>query len=312
VWQLGVVVAAMLFLAIPAPAAVVGEQRVLVVRATWGPPVATDEQTRQAVAAASEFVRKSSFGKASLRADVASPITIARLQCVNRTGEEFYESRIAPARAAAVAAGYDVSAWDRVVYVLPSSRNEPDDACRDLSIGRGREALVMGEVSARAIVHELGHTWTLGHARGADCRLCRQDEYGDPFSPMGRGYIIGPGSDDFSAFEKLRLGWISKVETVRRGGTYAIGPSARTSARHALVVPTAHGRYWLEHRSGELLVRLVLGRSPDGAYGSPTLLIGRSYTRRQQFCDRGVLSARIVPRRGGTAAIRVTLRPRRC
>jgi hypothetical protein len=307
-----VVVAATLFFATPAPAAVLGEQRVLIIRASWGPPVATDAQTRQAAAGAAEFIRKSSFGKASMRADVASPVTIGRLQCVNRTGEEFYESRFAPARAAAVAAGYDLSAWDRVVYVLPSSRNEADDACRDLSVGRGREALVMGEVSARSIVHELGHTWTLGHARSADCRLCRHEEYGDPFSPMGRGYIIGPGSDDFSAFEKLKLRWVSEVANVRRSGAYVLGPAARGAARHALVVPTAHGRYWLEQRTGELLVRLVLGRSPDAAYGPPTLLIGRSFTRRQQFCERGVLSARIVPRRGGSAAVRVRLKPRRC
>lgn len=301
-----------LYFASSAPAAVLGEQSVLVLRATWGPAVASDDQTRQAVAAASDFVRRSSFGKASLRADVPPAIGIARLRCVNRAGEEFYESRFAPLRAAAAAAGFDTARWDRVVYLLPSSRNEADDACRDLSVGRGREALVMGEPSARSIVHELGHTWTLAHARGADCRGCKQAEYGDPFSPMGRGYIVGPGSDDFSAFEKLTLGWISKVPTVRRSGTYSLGPPTRASARHALVVPTARGRYWLERRAGELLVRVVLRPSPGSGYGPPTLLIGRSYTRKERFCERGVLAASIPPRASGTAAVRVVLSPRRC
>jgi hypothetical protein len=278
---------------------------VLVVRATWGPPVPTEQRTRQALDTASGFIRRSSFGKTWLRAGLAEPISIERLRCVN-SGPEFYESRFAPVRGAARAAGNDLAAWDRVVYVVPSSRNEPDDACRDVNIGRGGEVLIMGEPSASGIVHELGHTWGLGHARSADCRRCRQSEYGDTFSVMGRGF------DDFSAVEKVVLGWISNVMTARRSGTYSIASPVRPSSLpYALVVPTAHGQYWIEHRRGDVLVRLALRGSPDPVYGPPTLMIGWPKARKR-YCERGVLSARIVPRKRGLAEVRLTLRPRRC
>jgi hypothetical protein len=305
VQRLGIVAAAALVVAPSAPAAVLGEQRVLVVRATWGPAVPTDERVRRVMDAASAFVRKSSFGKTWLRTDISDPISIRRLDCAS-SGPAFYESRFAPLRAAARAAGSDLSAWGRIVYVVPSSRAEPGDACRDLNVGRGNEVLVMGELSEYGVVHELGHTWGLGHARSADCRRCRQREYGDGFSVMGRG------ADDFSAFEKVALGWISNARTARRSGTYSIATPARPSARpYALVVPTPHGQYWIEHRRGDLLVRLLLRESPDPAYRPPTLLIGYPKARKR-YCERGALSARIVPRKRGLAAVRLTLRPRRC
>jgi hypothetical protein len=267
--------------------------------------VPTDERTRQVLDAASAFVRKSSFGKASLRADLAEPLAIGRLRCANE-GQDFYESRFRPVRAAAVAAGYDLQRWDRIVYLLPSSRAESDDTCRGLNVGRGREVLIMEALSEHAVVHELGHTWGLGHARSARCRRCRHSEYGDSFSVMGRGV------EDFSAFEKMALGWISSVRTARRGGAYSIAtPAQPSTAAQALVVPTAHGRYWIEHRRGDLLVRLVLDRSPDPAYLPPTVLL-RWPEARRRYCERGVVSARIVARRGAVSAVRVRVAPRRC
>jgi hypothetical protein len=303
---LGAVIVATLAVATPASgAAVLGEQRVLIVRATWGPAVATEQQTRQAFEAGSAFVRRASFGKAGLRGELAKPVEIGRLRCVN-SGDEFFESRFAPVRAAAVAAGHDLGAWDRIVYLVPSSRNEPEDTCRGLSVGRGREVFVMGEPSAFTIVHELGHTWGLAHARSADCRRCRRSEYGDSFSVMGHGF------DDFSAYEKSYLGWGPNVRTVRRSGTFTIATPARASSRpQALVVPAAHGQYWIEHRRGDLLVRLILSSALDSEYDRPTLLLGWPDTR-NRYCERRVLSAQILPGSGATRRIRVDLRPRRC
>jgi Gametolysin peptidase M11 len=50
-------------------------------------------------------------------------------------------------------------------------------------------------------VHELGHTYGLAHAGASECPLCPILEQGDPFSPMGSGFV------DFSAYEKHLLGW---------------------------------------------------------------------------------------------------------
>jgi hypothetical protein len=123
-------------------------------------------------------------------------------------------------------------------------------------IGVGREVLLAqegGVLDDVAFVHELGHTFGLPHATRSNCaRGCRIIEYGDPLSPMGAG------ATDFTALEKLKLGWISGVQRVDRSRTYDVASIDEPSVRpQVLVVPTAVGEFWLERRATGLVVRLV-------------------------------------------------------
>jgi hypothetical protein len=134
-------------------------------------------------------------------------------------------------------------------------------------------------------VHELGHTFGLPHAQGSACaRGCRVLQYGDPLSPMGSGGV------DFTALEKLKLGWISSVRRVDRSGTYRVADIDEPSSEpQALVVPTAAGEYWVERRSSapHLVVRLV---KPDNAL-HPVYLRSIFLARAEQrYVARGVFS----------------------
>jgi hypothetical protein len=76
--------------------------------------------------------------------------------------------------------------------------------------------------SLQLVVHELGHTFGLGHAQSAAClgpsRACgRFDETSDPFSPMGSG-------SSTSAPAKNRLGWIRPQPHVSAAKRYVQHP----------------------------------------------------------------------------------------
>jgi hypothetical protein len=188
------------------------------------------------------------------------------------------------AQEAATAAGYDLGAYGRISYFLP------DQVCSPL-IGRaaGREVFIAadgGLLDDYVFVHELGHTFGLPHAARSSCaRRCRIDEYGDPLSPMGGGAV------DFSALEKLELGWITGVQPVDRSRTYPVGDiDAPSSSPQALVVPTAVGEYWIEHRAAEprrVVVRLVKPIDPTQPVYVHSIFLARAEDR---YVARGVFS----------------------
>ena len=185
---------------------------------------------------------------------------------------------------AATAAGYDLGAYGRIAYVLP------DQVCSPLiGLGAGREVFIAeegGTLDDFVFVHELGHTFGLPHAARSSCaRGCRIDESGDPLSPMGNG------DDDFSALEKLELGWITSVQSVDRPGKYSIANiDAPSSSPQALVVPTAAGEYWIEHRAAEprrVVVRLVKPIDPTQPRYVRSIFLARAEDR---YVARGVFS----------------------
>jgi hypothetical protein len=278
-------------------AAVIGSHRTLVLLATWGPQPWTRAEVDQAAAGADAFLRKSSFGKLALEATVTpwlqgypEPPT-----CPPPVHE-----RVAPAltdgpRAAAEAAGYRVDSYDRLVYVVPQME------CPWRGVGAGREVMLNGILSAWAIVHELGHTYGLAHAHGKICRAagnCRQEEYGDPFSPMGNGLV------DFSAYEKLFFGWIHNVVFTTEPGSYVIGrPDDTAAAPHALVVTAGAGQFWFEQRldvdTPGLAVRMVEADVPDDDLEPSTLFMDDPGGR-----DRPTLAAGEVFRLAGAFSVR--------
>jgi gametolysin peptidase M11 len=259
----------------------VGNQRVLIVLATWGPQPFTREDVASAFADAARFYDKSSFHQLSLSADVTPwlPAFAAAPACPDDLGDHVPAAFSDPPDAAAAAAGYRVESYDRVMYVTARM------ACNWDGLGVGRQIVLNADRNWNDMVHELGHTYGLAHARSEQCRGCAKDEYGDPFSPMGHGQL------DFSAYEKLQMGWLHEVAHISRVGSYKIGrPDLQGATPYALVVETGLREYWIEQRLDAsppgLVIRSIepdlsdFMAAPELMLYVPGLTVGRGETFR--------------------------------
>jgi Gametolysin peptidase M11 len=212
-----------------------GEQRVLVVLATWGPQPFAPEQVRETVFVETDaFMRASSFGKTWLTGDVTPwlPALATQPACDTRLIAR-------GARDAATRAGFDLTRYNRWIYLFPRVD------CPFAGLAAGEENWLNGSLSRKLVAHELGHTYGLLHANSWECAggSCRALEYGDPYSTMGRG------SGDFNIFEKQKVGWVTNVTRVAAPGRYAIDRIELPSARpQGIAIATASSEYWLEHR----------------------------------------------------------------
>ena len=282
--------------------AAVGELRVLVIRATWGPTPGSDDALRTELGHASTFFARSSYGKAAVTFEVTAWLRAyadARVCPSTEDEEDERRSALGPistlARAAARDAGYDVGAYGRVVFLLP------EQVCGLPGLGVRGEVLLSNPESTSwlGVVHELGHTLGLGHATSSRCAPgCPVAEYGDDLSPMGRGFA------DFSAWEKSRLGWLAGATVARRSGRYTIARIDAPSAQpQALVVRTRRGDFWVEHRlvPNRIVVRYVQARTPAGG-AARSILVPHAP---RSFAVSGLVTIRRVAVRGDAAVIDV-------
>ena len=306
----------------------VGELRVLVIRGFWGqrPQVGGD------LTAAETFYRRSSFGRLRMSIELTQWLpAYSEPTCPGEASARSIFGVLGErAQSAAVAAGYDLRSYGRLAYIVP----EP--ICRVGGVGAGREVFLAqegGVLDYLTFVHELGHTFGLPHANGSSCpRGCRIFEYGDPLS------VMGSGAADFTALEKLKLGWISGVRRVDRSATYSVGDIDQpSSSPQALVVPTAVGEYWIEHRAAEprrvvvrivkpnsalhpVYLRSIFLRDAEGRYTAPGVFSvtpqfefrwldrKRPTTPRARALDHAVLSwSRSSDAGSGIAGYRVTI-----
>src|SRR5215208_1927909 len=91
-----------------------GEQRVLILPATWGPQPFSVAEVEGVAHETDEWVRRTSYGKARL-----STVTTPWLR-VPSAGEACNPARVAEdAKAAAAAAGFDLSKFSRYAVVQP-------------------------------------------------------------------------------------------------------------------------------------------------------------------------------------------------
>ena len=285
-----VIAACVLALATPASgAADVGQQHVLIVLATWGPQPFTPGDVSSSFAEAARFYDTSSFHQLALSAAVTPwlPAFTSAPACPDDLGDHVPASFSDPTDAAAAAAGYRVESYDRVIYITARM------PCTWDGLGAGHQIVLNADDSWRDMVHELGHTYGLAHARSERCRGCDKDEYGDPFSPMGHGEL------DFSAYEKLQMGWLHEVAHVSRGGGYAIGrPDVQGATPYALLIVTGLHEYWVEQGLDASPPGLVIRSiEPDLSdfMAAPELLLyvpGLTVARGESFRVGGVFSVR--------------------
>lgn len=256
--------------------------RVLVLKATWGPQPVSDEVVSGLVFnEAAGFLQRASFGRLVLGGDATPWLTAysAPPNCLD------HAAVTEPAKTAAQAAGFDVRAYQRLVYVVPYDRGTCN--AEPLSYGSGDEVVLIGNFTPRTIVaHELGHTLGLGHAQARICgpRRCSVEEYGDPVDAMALG------TGDFNPLEKVVAGWLTAPRTLTRNGVYQLDQfELRSSLPQALKISTARGEYWVDHReplgndanlsvtqpvSGvEVRRRLSVVRGRSGASLTPNVLL---------------------------------------
>jgi hypothetical protein len=252
-----------------AGAAPKANERVLVVLASTGSKPYPVADVQRAFTQTNAFLQRASFGQVHLDADVTPWLTglTARPSCGASTTT--IDSIFAPAREQAASAGFDTAHYDTVVYELPDAR------CGFFGATFGRQVMLTREPTVELLAHELGHTFGLGHAMGANCidyLRCSLEDTGDTLSPMGSGSL------DYSAYEKSLLGWLPAAQPhVTAPKTYVLAPpTSRTKLAQALVVDTAGGTWWIEYRAQPfrgLVFRYVDADNHSAPYARSAILI---------------------------------------
>jgi hypothetical protein len=157
------------------------------------------------------------------------------------------------ARAAAQAAGVDLSGYDHIIHYFPRS-----SVCGWSGVGQvpGKYTWINGS-NAQTISHELGHNFGSHHAASLICTdangarvsispTCSANEYGNPFDVMGSGFRHMTG------FNKGRVGFLEPANTaaVSADGTFTIAPlEFKSTATQVLRIPIDTTRaYYVEFR----------------------------------------------------------------
>jgi hypothetical protein len=226
-----------LALAGPAGAAVTGEQRILLVSVTWGPEHYEAGEAASALSEAARFVRSASFGQTWIVGE-ATPWLRA---LPGRPDQCDLPQVERAAREAAGRAGYDLSRYTRIGISFPRV-----EACPWGGAYFNGVIWANGFMSWELIAHELGHLYGVpeeGPAWVCDVGRCEARNYESPYSVMGHG------SSDYNAYEKVVYGWLTNVALAARPGELALGAIDRPSSDPQAVLVVAGGdEYWIEYR----------------------------------------------------------------
>ena len=161
------------------------------------------------------------------------------------------------ARAAAAAAGIDLSTYTQIQYV----HNALPCGWSGLAYVPGRDSWLNQALGLRVSAHELSHNYGVHHASTMSCTVggvrvtlsanaadCTSSEYGDPFSVMGSASARHTHSQQLAS-----MGWITggNLQTITTGGNYTVGAAdnVNASAPRGVRVPRGNGTwFYLELR----------------------------------------------------------------
>jgi hypothetical protein len=204
------------------------------------------------------YLEETSLGTVSLTGVKSSDGDIAPWQTITATTTSCnWGTWKDAAKTAAANAGWSISSYDRVIYVMSST-----SACAWSGLApypAGSWAMLNGSTKFGVAAHELGHTFGLDHAASRSCTAggarvwisstCTTSDYGDPFDTMGDAWT----GRWYHAFSRQRLGWLGAAQApqITASGTYALGPAeASGSGLRALSIPRGDGlSYHLEART---------------------------------------------------------------
>ncbi len=203
------------------------------------------------------YLEETSLGAVTLRGVVDPSGDVAAWQTISSsTSTCSWSSWQSAARAAASAAGWSLSSYDRILYVMGTV-----SACGWSGLApypSGGWVHLNGTTRFGVFAHELGHTFGLDHASTLSCTAgglrvwistsCTSSEYGDPFDPMGDAWT----GRWYHAFSRQRLGWLTPAQAPQAttSGTYTLLPATGGAGGvRALTIPRGDGSsYHLELR----------------------------------------------------------------
>jgi hypothetical protein len=250
-------------------AAATGDQRVLVVLGTSGDHPFTVADVQAVARQAASFYHTSSFGKLTLHFEVTPWLAAfsADPGC-DVESQATFDQAVLPARQAAQHAGFAPANYPHVIYVVADSH------CAFTGLTWGQDIALTRAPTLALLLHELGHSFGLAHSRTARCLTdCTVTDPGDPFDPMGTGQDLV----DFSAYEKVLMGWLPEPKPLTKSGRYVlVPPTTAGRARRVLMIETRYGPWWIEYRARPfrgLLVRFVDPNQPVSTFAPASILI---------------------------------------
>lgn len=305
------VVALLAAVALPsAGAAAKGDEHVLVILASAGSKPYSVAEVERTVSQANAFFETSSFGQVRLHVDVTPWLPVLTTSSSCGLSTRGLDATVEPARQAADRAGFNPDFYDEVVYTLA------DTHCGFLGETLGHQVMLTRQPTVPLLLHELGHTFGLGHAQASDCTTspvrCGIYETGDTLSPMGSGTL------DFSAYEKYLLGWIPAQPHVSVPKSYVLAPPTSVSKlAQSLIIDTSQGSWWIEYRSQPfrgLVFRFIDSRHPPSQFAPSAVLMLRPTKAGRPWIVKGEtyripFSFRVTLTRAAAGRAEVRFRP---
>jgi MYXO-CTERM domain-containing protein len=203
------------------------------------------------------FYAENSYGVETMSGDVFGPYTIADPGGCNPGQIQF------SGLDALALAGEDRQDWQQFMFVFPT------ESCGFAGLANlgspdmpAAYSWYNGTLGCAVRNQELGHNYGMGHSRGYTCSdetgivpfsdTCSEEEYGDPWDPMGSEG--SSGCYHMNAVQKTFMGWLDgcNVVTATDNATFNLLPlELPCDGPQAVKFPTFDGRYyWLEYRTG--------------------------------------------------------------